>query len=165
MLTRADLERLDRDDPLAPFRDRFALPSGVIYLDGNSLGPLPRATPGRIAELVMREWGEGLIRSWNDAGWIDLAGRVADGIARLVGAAPGSVAVADSTSVNLFKLLGAALALRPGRRVIVSERDNFPTDLYVAQGLAAFLGGQHTIRLVDPGGALDAVDDTSCHNR
>jgi kynureninase len=158
MLTRADLERLDRDDPLAPFRDRFALPSGVVYLDGNSLGPLPRATPGRIAEVVTREWGDGLIRSWNDAGWIDLAARVADGIARLVGAAPGSVAVADSTSVNLFKLLGAALTLRPGRRVIVSERDNFPTDLYVAQGLAAFLGGQHVVRLVEPGATLDAIN-------
>ncbi len=162
MLTRADLEQLDRDDPLAPFRGRFALPPGVVYLDGNSLGPLPRATPERVAEVVTREWGEGLIRSWNDAGWIDLAARVADGIARLVGGAPGSVAVADSTSVNLFKLLGAALTLRPGRQVIVSERDNFPTDLYVAQGLAAFLGGKHTVRLVEPGGVMDASgDDTA----
>jgi len=162
MLTRADLEQLDRNDPLAPFRGRFALPPGVVYLDGNSLGPLPRATPERVAEVVTREWGEGLIRSWNDAGWIDLAARVADGIARLVGGAPGSVAVADSTSVNLFKLLGAALTLRPGRQVIVSERDNFPTDLYVAQGLAAFLGGKHTVRLVEPGGVMDALgDDTA----
>ena len=162
MLTRAALEQLDRDDPLAPFRGRFALPPGVVYLDGNSLGPLPRGTPGRIAEVMAREWGEGLIRSWNDAGWIDLAARVADGIARLVGAAPGSVAVADSTSVNLFKLLGAALTLRPGRHVIVSERDNFPTDLYVAQGLAAFLGGEHTVRLAEPGAAIDAAgDDTA----
>ena len=162
MLTRAALEQLDRDDPLAPFRGRFALPSGVIYLDGNSLGPLPRATPGRIAEVMAREWGQGLIRSWNDAGWIDLAARVAEGIARLVGAPPGSVAVADSTSVNLFKLLGAALTLRPGRHVIVSERDNFPTDLYVAQGLAAFLGGNHTVRLAEPDAAIEAAgDDTA----
>jgi len=158
MLTRAALEQFDRTDPLAPFRDRFALPPGVVYLDGNSLGPLPRATPGRIAGLVEHEWGEGLIRSWNDAGWIDLAGRVADGIARLVGAAKGSVVVADSTSVNLFKLLGGALALRPGRGVIVSERDNFPTDLYVAQGLAAFFGGRHRVRLVDAGAVMEAVD-------
>ncbi len=158
MLTRAGLEQLDRADPLAAFRDRFALPPGVIYLDGNSLGPLPRATPGRIAELVTREWGDGLIRSWNDAGWIGLAGKVADGIAGLVGAAKGSVVVADSTSVNLFKLLGAALTLRPGRRVVVSERDNFPTDLYVAQGLAAFLGGRHSLRLVEPGAVTDAID-------
>ena len=158
MLTRAGLAQLDHTDPLAAFRSRFALPQGVIYLDGNSLGPLPRATPCRVAELVTREWGEGLIRSWNDAGWIDLAGKVADGIARLVGAASGSVVVADSTSVNLFKLLGAALALRPGRRVIVSERDNFPTDLYVAQGLAAFLGGRHSVRLAEPGAVSDAID-------
>ncbi len=159
MLTRADLERLDQADPLAPFRNRFALPPGVIYLDGNSLGPLPRATPGRIMEVVTQEWGDGLIRSWNDAGWIDLAGKVADGIARLVGAARGSIVVADSTSVNLFKLLGAALTLRPGRSVIVSERDNFPTDLYVAQGLAAFLGGRHTLRLADPGAVMEAIGD------
>jgi len=159
MLTRADLKRLDRDDPLAPFRDRFTLPPGVVYLDGNSLGPLPRATPGRVAKVATREWGEGLIRSWNDAGWIDLAARVADGIARLVGAPPGSVAVADSTSVNLFKLIGAALTMRPGRRVIVSERDNFPTDLYVAQGLAAFLGGEYTLRVVEPGNVMDAMGD------
>jgi len=158
MLTRAAFEQLDLADPLAPFRDRFALPPGIVYLDGNSLGPLPRATPGRIAALVAREWGDGLIRSWNDAGWIDLAGRVADGIARLVGAAKGSVVVADSTSVNLFKLLGGALALRPGRGVIVSERDNFPTDLYVAQGLIAFLGGRHRLRLVDAGAVMEAVD-------
>ncbi len=158
MLTRAGFEQLDRADPLAAFRDRFALPPGGIYLDGNSLGPLPRATPGRIAELVAREWGDGLIRSWNDAGWIGLAGKVADGIAGLVGAAKGSVVVADSTSVNLFKLLGAALTLRPGRRVVVSERDNFPTDLYVAQGLAAFLGGRHSLRLVEPGAVTDAID-------
>ncbi len=162
MLARATFEQLDRADPLAPFRNRFALPPGVVYLDGNSLGPLPRATPGRIAEVVQREWGEGLIQSWNDAGWINLAGRVAAGIARLVGAAEGSVVVADSTSINLFKLLGGALALRPERRVIVSERDNFPTDLYVAQGLAAFGGGRHTLRLAEPGCIAAAVgDDTA----
>lgn len=162
MLTRAALERLDQTDPLAPFRDRFVLPPGVIYLDGNSLGPLPRETPRRIAEVVTQEWGNGLIRSWNDAGWIDLAGKVADGIARLIGAAKGSVVVADSTSVNLFKLLGAALTLRPGRSVIVSERDNFPTDLYVAQGLAAFLGGRHTLRLAEPGAVIETIgDDTA----
>ena len=158
-MTRLVLEELDRDDPLASFRDRFVLPPGVIYLDGNSLGPLPRATPGRIEELVTREWGRGLIRSWNDAGWIDLASHVADGIAQLLGATKGSVVVADSTSVNLFKLLGAALTLRPGRRVILSERSNFPTDLYVAQGLNAFLGGRHTLRLVETDGISDAIDD------
>src|SRR4051812_27104598 len=103
--TRADFETLDRSDPLAAFRARFALPDGVIYLDGNSLGALPRATPARIAEIIAREWGEGLIRSWNAHRWIDLPLRLGDKIARFVGAAPGEVAVADSTSVNLFKLV------------------------------------------------------------
>ena len=158
MPDRQHLEQLDRADPLARFRDRFVMPAELVYLDGNSLGPLPRATPGRVAEVVTREWGEGLIRSWNDAGWIDLAGRVAAKIGRLIGAPEGSVVVADSTSVNLFKLLGAALTLRPGRRVIVSERSNFPTDLYVAEGLAAFLGAGHTLRLVEPDGIPAAID-------
>ena len=159
MATRAALQDLDQDDPLAPFRDRFSLPAGVIYLDGNSLGPLPRATPGRIADVVTREWGGGLIRSWNDADWIGMAARVASGIARIVGAAEGSVVVADSTSVNLFKLLAGALRLRPARPVILSERDNFPTDLYVAQGLAGFLGGQHSIRLVQADEIPGAIDE------
>ena len=159
MISRRSLEQLDRDDPLASFRDRFVLPPGIIYLDGNSLGPLPRATSARIARLVERERGEGLIRSWNDAGWIDLASRVASGIAQLIGAASGSVVVADSTSVNLFKLLGAALALQEGRQGIVSERSNFPTDLYVAQGLTAFLGGRHQLRLVEPNEVQAAIDD------
>ncbi len=140
---------LDRDDPLAPLRDLFDLPEGVIYLDGNSLGALPRATPGVVARVVAEEWGRGLIRSWNDAGWIDMAARIAGKLAGVVGAAPGSVAVCDSTSVNLFKLLGAGLALRPERRVILSERGNFPTDLYVAEGLARLLDRGHRLRLVE----------------
>ncbi len=148
-MKRADLEALDAADPLAPFRDLFTLPEGVIYLDGNSLGALPRATAPRVAEVIAREWGTGLIRSWNDAGWIEMSARVAGKIARIVGASPGTVAVGDSTSVNLFKLLAAALKLRPGRRVIVSERTNFPTDLYVAEGLAALLAQGHELRLVD----------------
>ncbi|HEY0420539.1 MAG TPA: kynureninase, partial [Acetobacteraceae bacterium] len=139
VISHNDLLALDRDDPLAAMRELFALPEGVVYLDGNSLGARPRATAARIAEVVEREWGEGLIRSWNDAGWMELPRRVGDKIGRLIGAAPGSVVVADSTSVNLFKLLGAALALRPERRVILSERRNFPTDLYIAEGLAALL--------------------------
>ena len=160
MTTRADLEGLDREDPLAVFRERFALPAGVIYMDGNSLGALPRATPQRIADLIAHEWGEGLIRSWNDAGWIDAPARVGDKIARLIGAPPGTVVVADSTSVNLFKVLGAALALRPERRVILSERRNFPTDLYIAEGLAALLGRGHTLRLVDSNEIPAAIDDS-----
>jgi kynureninase len=159
--TRADCVALDDGDPLAAFRERFSLPAGVIYLDGNSLGPLPRATPGRIAAVIAREWGEGLIRSWNDAGWIDLAARIGDKIGRLIGAPEGSVAVGDSTSVNVFKMLAAALALRPDRPTILSERDNFPTDLYVAQGLSALLGGRHTLRLEAGGDIADAIDDST----
>ncbi len=134
----ADIRRLDAEDPLRPFRDRFQLPSGVIYLDGNSLGALPRATPGRIAQVVGAEWGEGLIRSWNAAGWIEAPARVGAKIARLIGAGAHEVTVADSTSVNLFKLLAAAMAARPDRDVILTEAGGFPTDLYIAQGLAAF---------------------------
>ena len=148
MMTRADLEAMDRDDPLAPFRGEFILPEGVTYLDGNSLGALPRATPGRLAAVVEQEWGRGLIRSWNDAGWIGLPARVGDKIGRLVGAPEGTVVAADSTSINVFKLLSAALRLRPGRRVILSEAGNFPTDLYIAEGLAALLGQGHKLRLV-----------------
>lgn len=157
-LTRQDLEALDAADALAPFRDEFALPDGVIYLDGNSLGARPRAVAARLAEVVEREWGEGLIRSWNDAGWMATPARVGDKIGRLVGAPEGSVMVGDSTSVNLFKLLGVALAARPGRRVIVSERQNFPTDLYIAEGLAALLGQGHALRLVEPEAIAGAID-------
>jgi kynureninase len=133
---------LDAADPLRGLRDRFTLPHGVIYLDGNSLGALPRATAARVAEVVEREWGDGLIRSWNAAGWIDLPRRVGDKVARLIGARAGEVIVADSTSVNLFKMLTGALALNPRRRVILTEADNFPTDVYVAEGVAALLGAE-----------------------
>ena len=158
MQDQASLQDLDRCDPLAPFRDRFTLPPGIIYLDGNSLGPLPRATPGRIADVVSSEWGQGLIRSWNDADWIGMASRIANSIAQIIGAANDTVAVADSTSVNLFKLLAAALRLRPERRTILSEAGNFPTDLYVAQGLAHFLGERHALRLVQPDDIAAAID-------
>ncbi|WP_371821871.1 kynureninase [Skermanella sp. TT6] len=149
---------LDAADPLARFRDRFALPDGVIYLDGNSLGALPRATAARVASVVEAEWGRDLIGSWTAHHWIDLPRRVGDKIARLVGAAPGEVRVADSTSVNLFKLMAAALRLRPDRRVILSEPDNFPTDLYIAQGLVDLLGQGHELRLAGPDGLADAID-------
>ncbi|MBU4433219.1 MAG: kynureninase [Alphaproteobacteria bacterium] len=132
-----DAQRLDAEDPLAPFRDRFDLPPGVLYLDGNSLGALPSATPARLAEVMRQEWGQGLIRSWNTADWIGAPQRVGGKIARLIGAQADEVIVADSTSVNLFKLLSAGLTAAPGRRVILSETGNFPTDLYIAQGIAA----------------------------
>ena len=157
--TSADLEALDRDDELAPLRDLFDLPDGVVYLDGNSLGALPRATPARIAEVVQQEWGQGLIRSWNDAAWMAAPARIGDKIARLIGAAPGTVMVGDSTSVNIFKLLAAALAARPDRRIILSEQGNFPTDLYIAEGLSSLLNQGHTLRLVEPNALTSAIDD------
>jgi kynureninase len=148
MTSRDDALALDAADPLAPLRGLFDIPDGLIYLDGNSLGVLPRATAARVQQVVTEEWGQGLIRSWNSAGWIDLPQRVGDKIARLVGAGAGELAVADSTSVNLFKVLSAALAIAhadaPQRRVIVSERSNFPTDLYIAESLAR----QHGCKLV-----------------
>ncbi|MHB1047308.1 MAG: kynureninase [Thermoanaerobaculia bacterium] len=158
MITRSVAEALDAADPLAPFRDRFVLPDGLVYLDGNSLGALPRVAAERVAAVVAHEWGEGLVRSWNDAGWIDLPRRVGDKIARLVGAGPGEVVCADSTSVNVFKVLSAALALRPGRSTILSEEGNFPTDLYVAEGLARLLERGHRLRLVPKSDVRSALD-------
>tara|TARA_R110000751_G_scaffold4347_5_gene21262 strand:- start:1210 stop:2409 length:1200 start_codon:yes stop_codon:yes gene_type:complete len=146
-------------DPFARTRALFDLPEGVIYLDGNSLGPLPRAARERLAQVVSDEWGRLLIRGWNEAGWIDLPARVGARIGRLIGAEPDAVRAADSTSVNLFKCLSAALALRPGRRVILSEAGNFPTDLYVAQALAQALGQGHTLRLVTPEAVAEALDE------
>ena len=163
--SRADCERADAADPLAPLRGGFDLPEGVIYLDGNSLGPLPRAVRARVDQVVAHEWGQGLIRSWNDADWIGMPARIGDRIGELIGAAPGQVVAGDSTSVNLYKALSAALAMRPGRRVIVSERGNFPTDLYIAQGLLAQLGQGHVLRLVERGAdddqaLVDALDES-----
>lgn len=154
-LSRAACAARDAADPLAALREQFDLPPGVNYLDGNSLGVLPRATAARVHDVVTREWGQGLIRSWNSAGWIELPRRVGDKIGRLVGAAPGELVVADSTSVNLFKVLSAAARIAQAddaaRRVIVSERSNFPTDLYIAESVAA----QHgmTLELLD----IDAI--------
>jgi kynureninase len=145
-LTRASLRALDAADPLAAYRALFHLPAGVVYLDGNSLGALPRATVARVSQVLRVEWGERLISSWNASGWMDMPVRIGDKIARLIGAHAGEVVVADSTSINVFK---TALALNSGRRVILSATDNFPTDLYMAQGLIQQLGGRHELRLVD----------------
>ncbi len=131
----AHAQMLDAADPLAAYRERFMLPDRVIYLDGNSLGALPCATPAALARVVEREWGDGLIRSWNAADWFGMARRIGGKIAPLIGAAPDEVIACDSTSVNLFKLMAAALAMRPGRRVVLSEPGNFPTDLYMIAGL------------------------------
>ncbi|MEO7038873.1 MAG: kynureninase [Gemmatimonadaceae bacterium] len=158
-LSRADLEALDYDDPLRSFRDRFTLPQGVIYLDGNSLGAMPKATAARVREVVEDEWGRDLIRSWNINGWIDIQQRIGAKIGRLIGAKEGETIVADSTSINIFKALSAALELRPDRRVILSEPDNFPTDLYVAEGLIRHLGRGHTLRVAKPDTIEDAIAD------
>lgn len=146
----------DAADPLGSYRERFTIPAGVIYLDGNSLGALPKATPAALARVVEAEWGEGLIRSWNDAGWFDMAARVGAKIAPLIGAAPHEVIACDSTSVNLFKLIAAALAMRPGRKVVLSEPGNFPTDLYMIAGLEE--QGLATRRLAERDKLIAALD-------
>ena len=158
-MTREEALALDASDPLARFADAFALPKGVIYLDGNSLGPPPRAAQARLAEAARVEWGEGLIRSWNTAGWIEAPLRVGGKIAQLIGAKPQEVAVADSTSVNLFKMAAGALSLRPGRTTILSETGNFPTDLYALQGLAALLGERARLKAVAPEDLVAAIDE------
>ncbi len=159
--SRADCVALDRADPLRSLRDEFVVPEGVVYLDGNSLGALPRRTAARLAEVASREWGEGLIRSWNSAGWIDLPQRIGDRIAALIGAGAGEVSVADSTSLNVFKTLSAAVALQrsdsPARRIILSERGNFPTDVYIAESVAAASGIE--LRLVDRERIAEALAD------
>ncbi len=152
-ITRQDALALDARDPLAPLRAQFTLPTGVIYLDGNSLGVLPAVAPTRVAQAVQQEWGEGLIRSWNSANWVTLPQRVGDKIGRVIGAQPGETLAGESTSVNLYKVLAAALLLvrqqsDAARRVIVSERSNFPTDLYIAEGLARQHGFE--LKLVEP---------------
>ena len=156
-LTLADAQRRDAADPFAPLRARFALPEGAIYLDGNSLGALPRDTAAAVADAVSRQWGRDLISSWNLHDWIGFPRRLGDRIAPLIGAQAGEVIVADTTSVNLFKLIAAALAARPGRSTILSEPGNFPTDLYMAQGVAKMLGDRkvRTVPLDDIVAAID----------
>ena len=165
--TRADCAALDAADPLAAMRDRFALPDDVIYLDGNSLGALPKATAPHVADVIERQWGEELIASWNTAGWIAAPRRVGDALAPLIGARDGEVIVADSTSINLFKVLTVAMRLASDggasrdvvRDIVVSEADNFPTDLYIAEGvlrqLSTARGDGATLELV-PATAADA---------
>ncbi len=164
-LTRQHCLSLDARDPLTHTRERFRLPDGVIYLDGNSLGALPRATATQLHEVIEQQWGNALIRSWNEHDWLHLPQRVGAKIARLIGARDDEVIAADSTSINIFKLLGGilqsdALRKKPERTVILSERGNFPTDLYIAQGLNKLLGDRFTMRLVDAGELASAFDKT-----
>ena len=135
-----DFARLDNEDPLAALRDHFDLPPGMAYFDGNSLGAPPRHVAARLEHTVRREWGADLVAGWNRHDWIGLPERVGDRIAPLLGAEAGQVLCCDSISVNLFKLLSAALSLRPGRKTILSETGNFATDLYMAEGLQTLLG-------------------------
>ena len=150
--TRLDCQNLDAQDTLSPLRELFSLPANTIYLDGNSLGAMPKAAASRVAQVVTQEWGHDLIRSWNSASWVDLPQRMGDKIAPLIGARAGEVVATDGTSINLFKVLSAALHIAaqdaPARKCVVSERSNFPTDLYIAQALCQERGYQ--LVLVEP---------------
>ncbi len=159
-LTRDAMLAMDARDPLAGVRARFTLPERGVYLDGNSLGALPRQTPSAVAELVQRQWGHDLISSWNRHDWIGMPARLGALIAPLVGARADEVIVCDTTSVNLFKLIASALEARPGRRTILSEAGNFPTDLYVAQG-AARMRGDVALRLVETDNIVGGIDGTT----
>ncbi|WP_204040487.1 kynureninase [Acrocarpospora phusangensis] len=152
-ITRAGCAALDAADPISDFRDEFVLPDGVVYLLGNSLGALPRRTAAKVAHAVTAEWGQDLGASWNTAGWWNLPETTGDRIAPLIGAGPGEVLAADCTSMMIFKAVSAALALRPGRNVIVSDSENFPTDQYVVQGVAQAFGRE--IREIGPQAPLE----------
>jgi kynureninase len=169
MLTRTYCAALDAEDALGHLRDQFDLPEGVIYLDGNSLGARPKKALERGREVIEQEWGTDLIRSWNKAGWFDMPLRLGDKLATLIGAASGDVAVTDSTSLNLFKVLAAALRVQAARtetadrRTIVTERANFPTDVYMAQGLSEWLDRGYRLHLVDSPEEMETAigDDTA----
>ena len=158
MTTRQDCLDQDAGDPLGRVRDRFSLPEGVIYLDGNSLGALPTAAAHAVRDAVENQWGCDLIASWNKHGWIGLPQKTGGKIARLIGAGADEVVAADSVSVNLFKLAAAAVAASQGRRVVVTEAGDFPTDLYILQGLAALMPDIE-LRVAEPGGVAAALDD------
>ncbi len=155
----AEAAALDLADPLRDKRRLFELPAGIVYLDGNSLGPPPKAVFGELERAARQEWGEGLIRSWNDAGWFTLTDTLGDRVGRLIGADAGQTVVTDTTSINVFKALHAALALRPERGVILAERDGFPTDLYIAEGVASSRPGT-TLRLAGGDADLAAMIDS-----
>lgn len=158
-LTRAEALAMDAADPLARFRDAFVLPDGLIYLDGNSLGPPPKMALARLSETAAAEWGRDLITSWNTNGWMEAPLRVGAKIAGLIGAQPHEVAVADSTSVNLFKLAAGALSLRPGRSTLLAQAGEFPTDLHILQGLSELLGDRARLKIVPEAELLDALDE------
>ena len=141
-------------------RSLFHLPEGIVYLDGNSLGPLPLAARDRVTRLLSDEWGEMLIRGWNEAGWMDAPARIGDRIGRLIGAAPGTVVMGDTLSIKVYQALAAALELRSGRQVVLSDTGNFPSDLHMAEGLMRSLGRGHELRLVAPEAVAEALDES-----
>lgn len=158
-ITKTYCRKLDQNDPLAPLRKEFYLPKGKINMDGNSLGSLPKSTKKRLLETVQNEWGNGMIGSWSNAGWFDSPIRVGNKIAQLIGAREGEVLVADTTSVNIYKALCAAIHLNKGRKIMLSERGNFPTDLYMMQGVEAFSDGQLIAKAVDPESILNNLNE------
>ncbi|WP_116365264.1 kynureninase [Parahaliea mediterranea] len=159
-INRADCEARDNTDPLAGCRGQFHLPESTIYLDGNSLGVLPLAARERARAVLDKEWGEDLIRSWNKAGWWDLPTRIGDKLGKLIGADAGEVVITDSTGINVYKAVAAALQLVPERRVIVLEGSNFPTDNYIVQGLVQQLGQCYEIRFAEEQELASAIDET-----
>jgi len=154
-LSREACLKLDQEDTLAALREEFILPEGVVYLDGNSLGAMPKASMARAQQVIQAEWGTDLIKSWNTAGWFDLPSRLGNLLAPLIGAKANEVVVTDSTSINLFKALAAGLQIQADkpataqRKVIVTERNNFPTDIYMAEGLTRWLDRGYQLHLVD----------------
>jgi kynureninase len=157
--SRAACVALDAKEPLRALRDRFVLPEGVIYLDGNSLGPMPKGAGAVFARTIEEEWARDLITSWNKAGWFDLPSRLGDRLGALIGAAPGQTVVCDTTSINLYKAIHAAIGLRPDRDVIIAEAGSFPTDLYIVEGAMAAAGRPMQRRLVDRDGPFEALLD------
>jgi len=158
-ITKSHCQYLDKKDPLASLRKAFYLPKGKINMDGNSLGSLPKITTKRLKQVMQKEWGEGMIASWANAGWFDSPITVGDKIAPLIGAKKGEVIVADTTSVNIYKALCAAISLQKGRTIMLSEAGNFPTDLYMMQGIEAFSDGKLIAKVVDPKAILDNLNE------
>src|SRR5260370_15386308 len=160
MTSRDECVVRDCVDPLRDFRDRFVIPEGLIYLDGNSLGPMPRAAASVLTRTIEQEWGHDLIRSWNTAGWFDMPVRLGDRVGTLIGAAPGQTLVCDTTSINLYKAIHAAIGLRPDRDVVIAEDESFPTDLYIVEGPMNSSGRPINPRLIGTDGpSMEALLD------
>ena len=162
---RAACEEMDAGDDLQFARDRFSIPEGTVYLDGNSLGAMPKTTPTAVAQTIVHDWGVDLIRSWNSANWVNLPQTVGDRLAKLIGARNGEVVIADSTSINVFKLLAGILSqptllAQSERRFVVTEKSNFPTDIYIAEGICALLGGRYELKVVDGKPLASSLDES-----